>query len=149
MINEKLKPKVKALWLEALRSGVYEQTNMYLSRNGKYCCLGVLCELAVAGDVATRIGDNTVTYVGIASVDASSKILPNSVTTWAGLLSENPTIYIYADDIPEDRIGTFATLSRPRLTDDGKTFYATTLAELNDTYHFTFSEIADVVEKYL
>lgn len=32
-------------WVEALRSGKYEQGKGYLCRDGKYCCLGVLCEV--------------------------------------------------------------------------------------------------------
>jgi len=32
-------------WTEALRSGEYEQGEMALCDNGKYCCLGVLCDL--------------------------------------------------------------------------------------------------------
>lgn len=33
-------------WIEALRSGEYKQTVGKLVRNNKYCCLGVLCEIA-------------------------------------------------------------------------------------------------------
>lgn len=38
--------QLKAKWVEALRSGEYRQGTMYLRREGKHCCLGVLCELA-------------------------------------------------------------------------------------------------------
>ncbi len=38
--------ELKTKWVEALRSGEYEQGIMYLRRDGKHCCLGVLCELA-------------------------------------------------------------------------------------------------------
>lgn len=31
-------------WIEALRSGRYQQGNGYLNRAGKFCCLGVACE---------------------------------------------------------------------------------------------------------
>jgi hypothetical protein len=37
---------LKAKWVEALRSGEYEQGSLYLRKEGKHCCLGVLCELA-------------------------------------------------------------------------------------------------------
>lgn len=33
-------------WLEALESGKYEQGTHYLKSNNKYCCLGIVCELA-------------------------------------------------------------------------------------------------------
>lgn len=36
--------EVKARWLEALRSGKFEQgLGRFKTSNGKYCCLGVLC----------------------------------------------------------------------------------------------------------
>ena len=36
-------------WLQALESGKYEQTTMQLCDAGKYCCLGVACELVRNG----------------------------------------------------------------------------------------------------
>lgn len=33
-------------WLENLRSGEFQQGTAKLNNNGKYCCLGVLCETA-------------------------------------------------------------------------------------------------------
>lgn len=41
-----MKSELKKTWIEALRSGKYEQGTHNLKRNGKYCCLGVLCEIA-------------------------------------------------------------------------------------------------------
>ena len=32
------------MWLEALRSGEYQQGRSYLKKDNKYCCLGVLAE---------------------------------------------------------------------------------------------------------
>jgi hypothetical protein len=32
-------------WVEALRSGEYEQGQSFLNKNNKFCCLGVLCEI--------------------------------------------------------------------------------------------------------
>jgi hypothetical protein len=34
--------KIKKKWIEALRSGEYEQTHGQLSHDNKFCCLGVL-----------------------------------------------------------------------------------------------------------
>lgn len=43
---ERLDPAFKAEWIEALRSGKYEQGFGALqTRSGKFCCLGVVCEL--------------------------------------------------------------------------------------------------------
>ena len=39
----KMNPKLKARWVEALRSGDYKQGTKFLRTNeGTYCCLGVL-----------------------------------------------------------------------------------------------------------
>jgi hypothetical protein len=39
----KMNPKLKARWVEALRSGDYKQGTKFLRTNeGAYCCLGVL-----------------------------------------------------------------------------------------------------------
>ncbi len=34
------------LWIAALRSGEYQQGTGFLNPEGKYCCLGVACEVA-------------------------------------------------------------------------------------------------------
>ena len=45
-----MKAEDKAKWLEALRSGEYEQIDSTLCADGRYCCLGVL-ETILDGDV--------------------------------------------------------------------------------------------------
>lgn len=37
---------LKAKWVAALRSGDYKQTEGLLFRDGAFCCLGVLCDVA-------------------------------------------------------------------------------------------------------
>ena len=39
-----MRPVVKR-WVDALRSGEYKQGRNFLERDGKFCCLGVLCEI--------------------------------------------------------------------------------------------------------
>jgi hypothetical protein len=102
--------EVKAQWVQALRSSEYEQGKGALhiiSGDGKhrYCCLGVLCELAVKAGVAEVIsnqpqnykftdsvfpGDSLVRYGSRVDIEKSSNwsqvaILPESVMRWAGL----------------------------------------------------------------
>jgi hypothetical protein len=36
-------------WVKALRSGKYKQTSGRLVRDGKYCCLGVACDVSGLG----------------------------------------------------------------------------------------------------
>jgi hypothetical protein len=39
-------PEVRKRWLDALRSGKYQQAKTVLrTENDRYCCLGVLCEI--------------------------------------------------------------------------------------------------------
>lgn len=40
-----------AIWVGALRSGLFEQTTQSLQDNQGYCCLGVACELFVADEI--------------------------------------------------------------------------------------------------
>lgn len=80
--------RVAKKWVAALRSGKYKQGKGALHRkNGdKFCCLGVLCNLAVkAGVIAAPklISDGQFSYEGRAGT------LPTKVTTWAKLRSPN------------------------------------------------------------
>lgn len=76
-------PKVKADWLAALRSGEFEQGKGHLNKNGLYCCLGVLCEVAIrSGQEVQRIKSNvdgTTYYDGVSSFPA------DSIYRWAGM----------------------------------------------------------------
>lgn len=51
-----MEAELKSKWVEALRSGKYEQGRASLRSGGKYCCLGVLC--AVAGLEISTDGEN-------------------------------------------------------------------------------------------
>lgn len=93
-----MNPEIKQLWVDALRSGDYEQGKGALVMGNKYCCLGVLCDLAIkAGVPITHIknvslppqgGDqfsdeNGPTVVGL---------LPELVVKWAHLDSCDPQV---------------------------------------------------------
>jgi len=45
-----MKPSIKKAWIEALRSGEYAQTRGSLRDESGFCCLGVLCDVAVDGN---------------------------------------------------------------------------------------------------
>lgn len=122
--------EVKQRWVDALRSGEYLQGFDALNINNKqFCCLGVLCELAVKeGLIAKQKLPNEsklYSYYVPGSFDsedlAKTAILPKSVVTWAGLAS-------YA---AEKRI-------------KGK---IVALSGLNDA-GTPFEEIADIIEQY-
>jgi hypothetical protein len=68
-----MNPDVKALWVAALRSGEYKQGKRQLRNRGKFCCLGVLCDLAVKAEV-----------IGLRDYYASDGFPPDVVEEWAG-----------------------------------------------------------------
>ena len=72
--------EVRKLWVEALRSGEYKQGKYNLHKKDEFCCLGVLCELAV------KEGVTNVTKSGVDFLyEGHSISLPNSVVSWSGL----------------------------------------------------------------
>lgn len=123
---------IKAKWLEALRSGEYEQGENWLQANGKYCCLGVLCELAVeAGIVDKDPGQSYVTF------DREPAILPDRVITWAGLPKSSPVPEVFYH-------GEVVGLSD---LNDGVTIFNPVSGE--ERTKLDFSQIADIIEEQL
>jgi len=120
-----MNPIVKHKWLEALRSGEYEQTRGKLKDDKGFCCLGVLCDLhsKETGNEWETLFDVEV-YLGIGG------ILPVRVCSWAELPPSkiNPDVYY---------------------TNSNGNFFQTTLAELNDIYKLNFNQIADIIEEQL
>lgn len=49
---------IKNAWVEALRSGEYEQTDSELKNDFGYCCLGVLREIVNPNDERSAQGEN-------------------------------------------------------------------------------------------
>ena len=80
-----MKKEIADRWIEALESGEYKQTTGALQNNKGFCCLGVLCDLAVKdGHVTKRIHPS-----GAVEYDQSCSILPESVMIWAGMSDTN------------------------------------------------------------
>lgn len=110
MPQTKKQKAVVRRWVKALESGQYRQGTGFLVSRGrkfdKFCCLGVLCDMAVRAKViaAPKSYSNTpYAYCG------ENKVLPPTVLRWAGLKSEN-------GDFGDDG-NTLAELN-----DDGNTF---------------------------
>lgn len=70
MSNPKVDPTIKTKWIEALRSGTYDQCTTVLRSGTGFCCLGVLADITGAEwidqdpeeyeyEYIARIGDNT------------------------------------------------------------------------------------------
>lgn len=122
--------EVKAMWLDALRSGEYLQGTGALRRkvSGKeyFCCLGVLMDLAEKQGLC-EYSQHDSGYI-VEREDGSGKWFENSVLAakvahWAGLRIMDPSV----------------------LTEDG---FQNGLAELNDN-GMTFEKIANCIEKQL
>lgn len=128
-MDNTMNPEIKAQWLTALRSGDYRQGQGSLKRDGKFCCLGVLCDLAVKAGIAaeTHVTMIGATAFGTGPADENSGTLPFVVQTWAGLPSNNPSFrynVLSADEYEYD-----------------------SLAGLNDGGR-SFAEIADLIEEH-
>lgn len=81
--------EIRDEWVKRLRSGEYEQGKTYLrNKNNKYCCLGILCEMAVEEGAAesnlTNYGDREC-YEYAPHITAS---LPEGVQKWCGIDSD-------------------------------------------------------------
>lgn len=107
---------IKNRWVTALRSGGYEQGAGCLTRNKKFCCLGVLCDLAVKDGIISAVEDDqdgdVIVYYG-----EDMALLPQEVMKWAGLTTIGPHI-------------------GPN----------TTLTHMNDSQRYDFNTIADAIE---
>lgn len=80
-------------WVKALRSGDYEQGKFALrTRDNKFCCLGVLCDLAhEAGVIESPVKDfSCYSYAGQSATAASP------IRKWAGL--DDAVALIVAND---------------------------------------------------
>lgn len=134
---------IKEKWVEALRSGDYEQgTGALRQKNERtgtetFCCLGVLCDI-VEDEIDGEWKEwSDVTYEFIAGPDTKwdhmTEVLPNPVRDYAGLNDNEPSVRV--PDVTGDR-----TLSA-------------VVTELNDGLgefsQHSFDEIADAIERSL
>lgn len=112
-----MKQAVMKKWVKALRSGKYKKTTEALTRHGRYCCLGVLCELAIKEGIPVE--KRKVQFrTGSHSYDEKEGTLPKRVKKWAGIKRGNP----YLRNM------------------------ACTLTEANDELRYPFEKIADIIE---
>lgn len=99
----RMNPEVKTRWLEALRSGEYVQGREVLhlaadvaGPEQRFCCLGILCDLAYREGVVTRRLEPEGTHYrygqecqtggqGCGCSGGSTTTLPPEVVRWAGL----------------------------------------------------------------
>ena len=84
-----MKKDIAEKWVKALRSGKYEQGIACLNRSNKFCCLGVLCDLAVKEGVSIKVTQRKkyMFYNGVKSV------LPLMVQEWANMTSPQGVLF--------------------------------------------------------
>lgn len=133
-----MKAWIRTKWLQMLRSGDYKQGSNWLNADGKFCCWGLLCEIAVEDGVVRRedngdslTGAGLMRYVWVADPEKGPSVgMPtNDILGWAGLHVPYP-----------DVIGLVSHLvTHPSTTWTG------TLDEMNDQ-GIPFAVIADIIE---
>ncbi len=85
----------KRQWVEALRSGEYAQCRNALSRDGGYCCLGVLCNVVdPSGWGDSLYGSSFYTYKN----EGDDSVPPSSLCTEVGLGSDDLDFLVKAND---------------------------------------------------
>ena len=140
-------PEFKKPWIEALRSGKYEQGFKYLNRDGKYCCLGVLCDLLAK--------DNLISVYPLQDTHQTIEYEGDT----GGLSIEVQLIVGLQDDIGNIRLTPKAkkalipyydqlTRNSCALDEHPKNWVFASLAVLNDK-KIPFSVIADLIEECL
>jgi hypothetical protein len=141
-----MNPEIKQEWVKALRSGKFFQATGALSTGGGYCCLGVLCEIAVEKGVVTK--KPSIDRPGLQHYGdpkwGSASVLPKAVKAWSGIDDQLGLIDHRA--VSEDELRSRPASARVRA--QKRLMGLLSLAELNDN-GFTFAEIADIIEKYL
>jgi hypothetical protein len=116
-----VKADIKSRWTAELRSGRFVQgTGALKTEDDTYCCLGVLCQLAIEDGVDIRVTEPK-GAVPHYEYDGEGGLLPESVYEWAGL--EGPSPYISE-------------------LNDG-------LTGLNDGGDHDFNSIASIIDQYV
>lgn len=141
-------------WVAALRSGKYQQGREYLHNRetNTYCCLGVVCDILTQhGILSTKDSESTgyqdgtysrinvTTFVGVDN--ANDQLLPQDACRALGLVE------IQVDELEDGHA------SYERFDEDPEFLTevvgSPSLSSLNDTYGFTFIQIADLIEDQL
>lgn len=128
-----MNPEVKKMWISALLNGEYKQgTNVLANANtNQFCCLGVLCEVAVKKGVVERKNvrytlpdkDERINAISYGSVhpryDVTNNVtfLPPEVMEWADIHSPDPKV-----EIKQSLIGEKTIRALSLLNDEGSSF---------------------------
>jgi hypothetical protein len=90
-----MKPEIKAKWVEALRSGKYEQgKNTLRSGNDRFCCLGVLCDVLQVPNTMVVGMDDEENYL----YEGSDACLPERIRKMVGIWHRDQSKLIDLND---------------------------------------------------
>jgi hypothetical protein len=130
-VNKEIKEK----WIAALESGDYEQGTVTLRTvDGRYCCLGVLCELAIEAGVKVEKSTDVVGRTWYNDgVNMEQSVPPPAVLMWAGLPINKPNPEVSGYQVEDG---------------DGIVTYES-LAEINDYTNAGFAGIAKIIREEL
>lgn len=132
-----MNPKVRDKWAAALESGEYHQTTNVLQDSDGYCCLGVLCDLAIKDGLDGLRWDEADGMTLYVRVDYEEDERSDDV------IDENGAHWQEWDngDVPEV-VRRWARVSEtdPVLTEGGNT-----AIHLNDSEGYNFEQIAALV----
>lgn len=79
-----MKAEIAKEWVAELRSGKWKQCEQRLTNGEAYCCLGVLCEIAIANGI--ELEKHNLFYGNCAT------ILPKLVQCWSDMDTPNGSI---------------------------------------------------------
>lgn len=136
--KQKIGPWQRA-WLRTLKSGDFVQCDGSLcledNKTGEYsfCCLGVACEVALENDIQLEISKHT-----FCPASEASAILYDGEDT---VLSER-LVELFAFH------GTSGEIVTGYTGHTGYYDFSAGLVDLNDTFGYTFEEIAKFVERF-
>jgi len=125
------KAEIRSEWVRALRSNEYKQGRKRLRVDDKFCCLGVLCDLAAQAGLAKWESSDVYGETISTLVDGNNRrglpwvLLPPDIAKWAGIEPDGK-------------------LRKPLIEDTG--LFYDTLAGVNDGGHHDFSAIARLIE---
>jgi len=107
-----MNPAVKEEWLAALRGDQYKQGRLRLRSSDRspyrreegwrFCCLGVLCNIASRHGVGDWESCGNVSFYSCSAVDphdTSAEILPKAVVAWAGLGGDQEGLHPVVDQL--------------------------------------------------
>lgn len=125
-----MRKEIAEKWVSALRSGEYSQTTgMLVEHDGDngdivgYCCLGVLCELAIKDGADVEYyapkrhfydDDREDPYWVGAAYDGADALLPASVMAWSGVRTNDGGV--------NGQRGERGYISLSSMNDDGASF---------------------------